>query len=375
MNPLFRFSALSLALVAFTACERKQSPAPPTAGQPAGGASPADPNRLPLKDVRGLRFMQVPEIKAEGAWYAAEAMGDESAQAVLTSPVKGIISGISIPPGMRVASGRALLALQSPELARLKGDWLASKARQQRAEAELAREQRLSEAQAGSRRELETARSEAATAQADEEASRLALEARGLRPEAAGATFILKAPKSGTVVAYKVQLGQGVEAGQELGSFQSAAAALARLELPLPAPQDWRPGTTTEVRRSDGQRWKARLEGTPATLTGDTRRLSYRLRLSGGPLPIPGTPLEVHVPLTKAILLPQSALQQVEGIWGVFVKEGEEAVFRPVRRGVELGGEVMVLEGVKPGETVVGEGAYLLKSLQIKRKSGGEDHE
>lgn len=111
------------------------------------------------------------------------------------------------------------------------------------------------------------------------------------------------------------------------------------------------------------------------TLTTDTRRLSYRLRLLGGPLPIPGTPLEVHVPLTKAIVLPQSALQQVEGTWGVFVKMGEEAVFRPVRRGAELGGDVLVLDGVKPGETVVGEGAYLLKSLQIKRKSGGDDHD
>ena len=375
MNDMLRFSALSLVLIALTACDRKKEAAPPTTGQHAGETSAEDLNRLPLKDVRGLRFMQVPEIKAEGAWYPAEAIGDEAAQAVLTTPVKGIISAISVPPGKHVGSGTALLTLQSPELARLKGDWLASKAKQQRAEAELAREQRLFEAQAGSRRELEAARSEAATAQADEEASRLALEARGLRPEAAGATFTLKAPSAGTVVAYKVQLGQGVEAGQELGGFQSAAASLARLELPLPAPQDWSVGTLTEVRRSDGQRWKARLEGAPATLTGDTRRLSYRLRLSGGPLPIPGTPLEVHVPLTKAIVLPQSALQQVEGIWGVFVKEGEEAVFRPVRRGAELGGDVMVLDGVKPGETVVGEGAYLLKSLQIKRKSGGEDHD
>jgi cobalt-zinc-cadmium efflux system membrane fusion protein len=85
--------------------------------------------------------------------------------------------------------------------------------------------------------------------------------------------------------------------------------------------------------------------------------------------------LEVHVPLAKTVVLPQSALQQVEGTWGVFVKEGEEAEFRPVRRGPELGTDVMVLDGVKPGETVVGEGAYLLKSLQIKRKSGGEDHD
>ena len=319
--------------------------------------------------------MQVPQPKAEGAWYPAEAIGDESAQAVLASPVKGIISAIQVPPGRHVPPGTGLLVIQSPELARLKADWLSSKAKRQRAEAELAREQRLFEGQAGSRRELESAHSEAATAKADEEASRLALEARGLNPESAGAVFTVKAPKGGSVTAYKAQLGQGVEAGQELGSFQSASAAIAKLELPPPAPTEWKPGALTEVRKSDGQRWKARLEGTPMTLTGDTRRLSYRLRLSGGPLPIPGTPLEVHVPLTKAIVLPQSALQQVEGIWGVFVKEGEEAVFRPVRRGVELGGDVMVLEGVKPGQTVVGEGAYLLKSLQIKRKSGGEDND
>ncbi|HJW72579.1 MAG TPA: hypothetical protein VJ486_06945, partial [Geothrix sp.] len=212
-------------------------------------------------------------------------------------------------------------------------------------------------------------------ARADEEAARLALEARGLNPETAGAVMTVKAPKAGTITAYKIQLGQGVEAGQELGSFQAASAAIARLELPLPAPENWQSGAVTEVRKGDGQHWKARLEGTPMTLTTDTRRLSYRLRLMGGPLPIPGTPLEVHVPLAKTVVLPQSALQQVEGIWGVFVKEGEEAEFRPVRRGPELGTDVMVLDGIKPGETVVGEGAYLLKSLQIKLKSGGEDHD
>jgi len=331
--------------------------------------------RLPLKEIRGLRFMVVPEPKAEGAWYPAEAIGDESAQALLTSPVKGIISNILVPPGRHVAAGSGLLVIQSPELARLKADWLSAKAKRERSDAELAREQRLFEGQAGSRRELELARSEAATAKADHEAARLALEARGVDPEAAGATFTVKAPKAGSVTAYKTQVGQGVEAGQELGGFQSASAAIARLELPLPAPRGWNPGSVTEVRRSDGQRWKATLDGTPTTLTSDTRRLSYRLRLMGGSLPIPGTPLEVHVPLATTVVLPQSALQQVEGTWGVFVKEGDDAVFRPVRRGPELGGNVMVLEGLKPGETVAGEGAYLLKSLQIKRKSGGEDHD
>ncbi|WP_243317144.1 efflux RND transporter periplasmic adaptor subunit [Geothrix paludis] len=375
MNHVLRLSLLSLVLIATTACDRKAAP-PETKEAHKDEATRGDePMHLPLKEIRGLRFLVVPEPTAEGAWYPAEAIGDESAQAILSSPVKGIVSAIQVSPGRRVGTGAGLITLQSPELARLKADWLSTRAKRERAEAELAREQRLYEAQAGSRRDQEAARSDAATARAEEEAARLALEARGLKPEAAGAVLTVKAPKAGVVTTYKIQLGQGVEAGQDLGSFQAASAAIVRLELPLPAPENWRPGAVTEVRKGDGQRWKARLEGTPMTLTTDTRRLSYRLRLLGGPLPIPGTPLEVHVPLARTVVLPQSALQQVEGIWGVFVKDGEEAEFRPVRRGPELGTDVMVLDGVKPGETVVGEGAYLLKSLQIKRKSGGEDHD
>ncbi|HEX4845022.1 MAG TPA: efflux RND transporter periplasmic adaptor subunit, partial [Geothrix sp.] len=359
MNHVLRFSLLSLALAGAVACRPKaEAPAPPDAHHHEGEVHEGEAAHLSLKEVRGLRFLVVPEPRAEGAWYPAEAIGDESAQAQVSSSVKGIVSAILVPPGRPVRAGEGLLTLQSPELARLKADWLSARARRGRAESELAREQRLFEAQAGSRRELEAAHSEAATARAEEDAARLALEARGLNPEAAGAVMTVRAPKAGSVTAYRVQLGQGVEAGQELGSFQAAAASIARLELPQPAPENWLPGAVTEVRKGNGQRWRARLESVPATLTPDTRRLSYRLRLLGGALPIPGTPLEVHVPLAKTVVLPQSALQQVEGTWGVFVKEGEEAEFRPVRRGPELGTDVMVMAGVKPGETVVGEGAY-----------------
>lgn len=376
MNRTIQCSLLTFALVATVACERTATPPPAQAVTPETGApSPDADNRIPLEAVRGIRFIQVTDARTEGSWYPAEAIGDESAQALLTAPVKGIVSSITVAPGSRVAQGARLLVIQSPELARLKADWLSAQARRESTMAELAREQRLFEAQAGSRRELEVARTDAATAKADEEAARLALEARGVAPEAAGAALSIKAPRAGSVTSYKIQLGQGVEAGQELGSFQAASAAIVRLELPLPGPETWKPGSVADIRGSDGHAWKAQLEGIPATLTTDTRRMSYRLRLIGGPLPIPGTPVEVRVPLAKAVVLPQDALQQVEGVWGVFVKEGGDAVFRPVRRGSELGSDVMVLDGLKPGETIVGEGAYLLKSLQIKRKSGGADND
>lgn len=365
MNGTASSFALVLTLVGTCACKRS---APPQA------AAPADTNdmTISLKDFQGLHWMEVPVPTDEGAWMPGEASGDEASRAVLTSPVKGIVAGPPATPGRPVPKGVLLLTLQSPEIAELKSRWLAAKARLERAEADLAREQRLAEGNATSRRDLEAARSEAATAQAEAESARLGLEARGLRPQDAGTTFLLKAPTAGSVQAWKVQMGQGVEAGQELGTFQASAATLMMIELPMPAPS-WRLGDRTLVRDAQGHQWKGLVEGLPTALGSDTRRLAFRLRLSGGPLPLPGTSLEAKVPTGSAIGLPDEALQQIEGEWGVFVKAGDKASFRPVRRGRSTSGKVQVLEGLRPGESIVDQGAYLLKSQILKRRSGGED--
>ena len=277
-------------------------------------------------------------------------------------------------PQAPVAAGTPLVSLASPELADLRARWLTASARRLRAEADLGREERLAAGNATSARELELARNEAAAARAEEDAARIGLEARGVTPGSTPGPFVVKAPSRGSVVGWKVRVGQGVAAGEELGTFQSAGASLVLLELPLPGPA-WEIGDETDVRASDGKRWRARVAGVPAVLGASTRRLSYRLRLAGGPLPIPGNPVEVRVPFASAVILPQNALQQVEGSWGVFVKEDGHAVFRPVKRGTELAGDVMVLDGVEPGETVVTDGAYLLKAALLKKKSGGDAHD
>lgn len=364
---------LALLLALGTACSRK---APQEAehhdhehehGEEAGSS-------LPIQAMRGLTFLKVPEPRTEARWVPGEALGDEAAQAVLSSPVKGIVSQLAAIPGQPRGAGAVLALIQSPELARLKADWITAKSKLDRAQSELAREGRLFAAGAGARRDLEAVRSEAQTAQAEEEAARLGLEAVGLTPGEAGARFQVKAPAAGSLVGWKVQKGQGVEAGQELGAFQAAQASIVKVEVPQPGPAHWNPGAETEVRQANGRTWKARLEGTPVALTADTGRLGFRLRLVGGPLPIPGTPVEVKLPLETGIFVPQSALQQVEGRWGVFVVEGSQAAFRPVKRGTEIRDEVRVLEGLRPGEMLVGEGAYLLKALHQKRTAPeGED--
>ena len=148
--------------------------------------------------------MQVAESKLPGRWVPGEAVGDEAAQAVLSSPVKGIVSQISAIPGQNRGAGSTLAMIQSPELAHLKAQWIGAKAKLDRTLADLSREDRMFQAGAGARRDLEAVRSEATTAQAEEEAARLGLEAVGLEPGTPGASFALKAPASGSVVAWKV---------------------------------------------------------------------------------------------------------------------------------------------------------------------------
>jgi cobalt-zinc-cadmium efflux system membrane fusion protein len=335
----------------------------------------AGPRRVKLAGVRGVSFTTVEPPREEGSWFAAEAIPEEGSVTVLTAPVAGFVVAFHAAPGTAVAAGAPVVELRSPELGDLHGALLAARARLARAEADLERERRLQAAAATSARDVEAAASEAAVARAEAEAARLALSARGVDPDRPSATLRVRAPRSGTLESLAVAAGEGVEAGEPLGRISGGAANRVRLELPLPGPDLWRPGVATEVRAADGRRWPARVEGIPASLDAQTRRLTYRLRLAGGHPPLAGTPLEVRVPLALAIVLPQAALQQVEGTWGVFVREGDEARFEPVRRGAELGGDVLVLAGVEPGQTVATEGAYLLKSLYLKLSGGGEAHE
>ncbi len=375
-----RLTLLLLFIIALPSC-RKATPNPSAHDHDAephtetGEAhSEGEESRsVSLEGVRGVSFATVGPAREEGAWFAAEAIAEPSAATTFSAPVAGIVTALHRELGRSVSRGDSLVEIRSPELAEKKGEWLAARARLDQANREVERERRLLDGGATSERDLEVAQLEAALAQSAEASARLALEARGVDPASAGATYRVRAPRSGVLDAYSVAIGQGVQAGDDLGRLVERGASRVLVEIPLPGPAAWIQGAETEARRSDGQRWRATVEGVPAGLSESTRRLAYRLRIAGDSLPLAGTPLEVRVPLARAVVLPQTALQQIEGTWGVFVSDGPTATFRPVRKGAELGAEALILEGVAPGESIATEGAYLLKSLYLKLAGGGGD--
>ena len=76
------------------------------------------------------------------------------------------------------------------------------------------------------------------------------------------------------------------------------------------------------------------------------------------------------------VAVPAAALQRAEAGWCVFVPRGEGLFeMRPVGRGRDLGGEVEILNGLRPDEEIVVEGAFLLKAEADKARGSGEHHE
>lgn len=386
-KPTLLAPLISLLVLSF-ACTSKENPHAGEEEAPHGkdehslaAASPHDATesgkvevRVPLAGLRGLAFIRVGEPQEEGVWAPAEAVSDSASVAIVTAPAGGIVRRLLVRQGESVRAGQAVAELASSEVADLAARYRSARAQEERARIEVERERVLLAASATSRHEVEAAEAAAAAATAEAEAARQSLAARGVAIEGFSGTVLLKAPVAGTLERWEIALGQGVEAGTSLATIRDREATRVRVELAPPGPANWATGSTTEVRRGDGTRWSAAVEGLPAGLTLETRRYPYILRLEGGPFPAPGTPLEVRVPLARGIVLPQEALQLVEGDWGVFVREKDDAVFRRVRRGAELGGDVLVLEGIEPGLEVATAGAYLLRPLWMKRMGGGEQH-
>jgi cobalt-zinc-cadmium efflux system membrane fusion protein len=85
--------------------------------------------------------------------------------------------------------------------------------------------------------------------------------------------------------------------------------------------------------------------------------------------------LEVAGESRSILAVPAAALQRVGNRWLAFVPRAEtEYEMRPVGRGRDLGNDVEVVSGLKAGETVVVEGAFLLKAEAEKRAGGTHEH-
>jgi cobalt-zinc-cadmium efflux system membrane fusion protein len=127
------------------------------------------------------------------------------------------------------------------------------------------------------------------------------------------------------------------------------------------------------------------LTGTVVRVGGEveqaSRAVEVRVELDNpaGRL-LPGLSATAWLPLgeegAEVLTVPTAAVQRLPAGWCVFLPR-DESLFevRVIGRGRDLEGEVEVISGLERGETVVVEGAFLLKAQAERQQGGGGHHD
>ena len=284
--------------------------------------------------------------------------------------------------------GQPLVELQSLDLGRARADFLSARARAELARASVARKRELA-GRVVPVREVQEAEANARAAEADLQAALASLRALGVSEGdlrstgTSAARLVLRSPIAGIVIERNVVAGQMTDPSKPL--FR--VGDLSRLWLTVHAYERdavrLRTGSTARVTfpALPGQVFPGAvtLVGRQVDVVSRTIPVRVEIENTAGVLR-PGMSGAAWVRLGDAastvVAVPATSLQRVQDEWRIFIPK-EEGTFemRTVGRGRDLGGEIEIVSGLRPGERVVVDGAFLLKAEAEKARGEGEHHD
>jgi cobalt-zinc-cadmium efflux system membrane fusion protein len=276
--------------------------------------------------------------------------------------------------------------LTSPELGQARAEYLSAEARVKLADAALERKRGLAAEKIVPLREVQEAESQATEARAALRAARAAIGAFGVEPpstdtaEATASTFVLRSPVSGSVIERRAVVGQMLDPATpafrigdlstlwltvhafERDAVRIQNGAAARIVFPALPGRDFQGKVAVA-----GQAVESESRTVPIRI--DVENMSGVLR--------PGMSATAVLPVAASgapiLSVPVAAVQRVRNEWCVFLPKGNGTFeIRRIGRGRDLAGEVEVLSGLRAGERIVVDGAFLLKA-QAERGEGGHD--
>ena len=286
-------------------------------------------------------------------------------QALLTARADGAVVRINKRLGDAVGAGATVALLESREAAAFVADRNAAAARAQAARAAASREQRLFNAKITARQDLEAAVAAGATAEAELQRADAAVRAAGVT--GGGRYLAIRSPIGGRITEVDTQLGAYVAAGAELFNVSDPRRIQIDAAVPAADSQRVRPGDRALVELPNSGVVEARVRSVTPAVDTQSRAATVVLQLNGAPGGLTqGQAVRVRITpqgsQQRGIILPEEAVQQVEGRDVVFVQSagGFQAV--PVSVGARSGGRIEILNGLRTGHTVVTDGAFVLKS-------------
>lgn len=337
-----------------------------------------------LRDLR-LTTTKVEERPGgESVSVVGELQADQNRYAEVGAPVTARVVRILATPGQTVRAGQVLAEAQSADLGRARAEHDAAEARVALARSALERKRALAD-RIVPRREVQEAEADLAAALAELRAASATLQALGAVATRGGdaSRLPLVAPIGGTIIERNIALGQMIDPAHvafrigDLGGLWLVAHVFERDAVRVAV------GATARITLAafPGQAFTGRVTYIGREVEAASRTIPVRVELANPRQVLrPGMSasalLEVSTAGQQVVTVPVAALQRVRDQWVVFVPTNERTFeIRNVGRGRDLQGEVEVLTGLRPGETVVVDGAFLLKAEAEKAEGGGDHHD
>jgi cobalt-zinc-cadmium efflux system membrane fusion protein len=377
------------------ACGPGASPNPPAAGTdsppPADRAASDDPSRITVDEemLRDLRItLGAVESRTDGERLSllGELAVDQRAYAEVGVPLPARVTRLAVHAGAQVRAGETLAELSSPELGRARADYLSAEARVRLADAALERTRALVDERILPVREQQEAESATASAQADLRAARATLGAFGVpapteERDAASSTFVLRSPISGAVIEQSTVLGQMLEPatpGFRIGNLSRLWLTVHAFERDAVRVREGASARLT-FPALPGQEFQGTVALVGHSVEHESRTVPVRIDVSNADRVLrPGMTATAVVPVglsgAPILSVPVAAVQRVGTEWCVFVPQDARTFeIRRIGRGRDLTGEVEILSGLRAGESIVVDGAFLLKSQAENRSSSEHD--
>lgn len=249
-----------------------------------------------------------------------------------------------------------------------------AKARQQKvlSSTALDRELRISKENLNNISQLQSAEAEFRAAQANLKSARTTLSLLKSQP-GGKASIPIRAPISGVVNSRKVTMGQLVTAEEKLMqivNLENVAMEAAIYEKDISRIRIGAP-VVIRVDALRNHTFTGKITFLGSELDPETRTLTARALIDNPGTLRPGMFARGEISTAtgrSAITVPASAVQTLEDKKVVFVTTDKTNVFTPreVQTGVQAKGFIEIKSGLQPGEKIVNEGAFVVKSQAMK---------
>lgn len=323
-------------------------------------------------DAKGIQTLAVQSVPIPDYLDLAAHIDPDPTRVVhVFPPAGGRIVEMKVRPWDRVEKGQTLALIDSSDLSRAFADYHKALADNDVKQKELLRASDLLAHHAIADRDFQQAQADAQSSGAELNATREQIHVLGMDPDHPSSELRVVAPRSGVVT----------DIGAASGEFSTALAAPAPLctiadistvwavgdiyEKDLAAAKSGEAATVT-LNAYPGQQWTGRVSVISDTVDPITRTLHLRVIL-----PNPGDRIKPSMfgsirvlrSSNSGILLPASAVVREGNDSYVYVGNGNgHFERRNVTLGRSVDGSLEILTGLRPGDTIISQGALLLRA-------------